>query len=221
MHLRALPLLLAIVLLGVTGCTTLRPSREPANLSDLKEQLNQYAGSGAYQEDVGAVALRANRYVQQRIARAKVGERLAIVFDIDETTITNLPHMSSLDFGYVPKLWNTWIDQAQGPAIVPVQIVYDTAVRANIRVFFITGRLEAHRAGTERNLRAVGYETYHKIFFRPADAETTQAFKTAVRRQLVEEGFTIIANIGDQQSDLAGGYAEKTFKLPNPFYRTK
>jgi hypothetical protein len=28
----------------------------------------------------------------------------------------------------------------------------------------------------------------------------------------------IIANLGDQFSDLAGGYAERTFKLPNPFY---
>jgi len=31
----------------------------------------------------------------------------------------------------------------------------------------------------------------------------------------------IIANIGDQESDLAGGFAEKTFKLPNPFYISK
>ncbi|MGB6550988.1 MAG: HAD family acid phosphatase [Xanthobacteraceae bacterium] len=28
----------------------------------------------------------------------------------------------------------------------------------------------------------------------------------------------MIANVGDQESDLSGGYAEKTFKLPNPFY---
>ena len=28
-----------------------------------------------------------------------------------------------------------------------------------------------------------------------------------------------IANVGDQPSDLAGGYAERTFLLPNPFYR--
>jgi hypothetical protein len=29
----------------------------------------------------------------------------------------------------------------------------------------------------------------------------------------------VTANIGDQPSDLSGGYAEKTFLLPNPFYR--
>ncbi|MGH6919121.1 MAG: HAD family acid phosphatase, partial [Geminicoccaceae bacterium] len=33
------------------------------------------------------------------------------------------------------------------------------------------------------------------------------------------QGFTIVANMGDQPSDLAGGHAERTFLLPNPFYR--
>jgi hypothetical protein len=27
-----------------------------------------------------------------------------------------------------------------------------------------------------------------------------------------------VLNMGDQLSDLEGGYAERTFKLPNPFY---
>lgn len=31
-------------------------------------------------------------------------------------------------------------------------------------------------------------------------------------------GFRIIVNVGDQESDLAGGHAERAFKLPNPFY---
>ena len=29
---------------------------------------------------------------------------------------------------------------------------------------------------------------------------------------------TIIANVGDQWSDLDGGFAERVFKLPNPVY---
>ena len=39
--------------------------------------------------------------------------------------------------------------------------------------------------------------------------------------KITADGYTIIANLGDQESDLAGGYAEKTFKLPNPFYLTE
>ena len=41
---------------------------------------------------------------------------------------------------------------------------------------------------------------------------------TPERKKLVDQGYTIIVNIGDQMSDLDGGFAERTFKLPNPFY---
>lgn len=43
--------------------------------------------------------------------------------------------------------------------------------------------------------------------------------KTAARIDIESRlGYTIIANIGDQDSDLRGGHAERTFKVPNPFY---
>jgi putative acid phosphatase of HAD superfamily subfamily IIIB len=36
--------------------------------------------------------------------------------------------------------------------------------------------------------------------------------------ELTEQGCTIVLTMGDRQSDLSGGFAEKTFKLPNPVY---
>jgi hypothetical protein len=35
-----------------------------------------------------------------------------------------------------------------------------------------------------------------------------------------KQSFLIIANLGDQASDLAGGCAEHAYKIPNPFYYT-
>ena len=32
------------------------------------------------------------------------------------------------------------------------------------------------------------------------------------------EGLTVVANVGDQLSDLRGGAAQHTFKVPNPMY---
>ena len=34
----------------------------------------------------------------------------------------------------------------------------------------------------------------------------------------LQQGYTILLSLGDQESDLTGGYAERTFKLPNPVY---
>ncbi len=52
-----------------------------------------------------------------------------------------------------------------------------------------------------------------------ATACTTVEYKAGTRRYLERErDLTIVANYGDQWSDLDGGYADATFKLPNPMY---
>lgn len=46
----------------------------------------------------------------------------------------------------------------------------------------------------------------------------TVRFKSGVRAHLEDLGFEIVANFGDQPSDLNGGFADKTFRMPNPNY---
>jgi predicted secreted acid phosphatase len=200
------------------------PAVEPQNLYNLKQELTAYVASGEYGKNVAQVAQDATKYLVKRIpkgipASAKGATKLAIVFDIDETTLSNLRHIQANDYCYVPKVWNAWVAEGQATAIFPVQAVYQTAVNGHIDIFFITGRSPSSAAATERNLHQVGYETWTRVIYKPDDfAESTRAFKIDARRKLTAEGYLIIANIGDQHSDLIGGYAEKTFKLPNPFY---
>jgi predicted secreted acid phosphatase len=47
---------------------------------------------------------------------------------------------------------------------------------------------------------------------------STVHYKTATRAHIESLGYDIVASFGDQYSDLTGGYADKTFKLPNPNY---
>jgi predicted secreted acid phosphatase len=196
------------------------PAAEPTNLSLAKEEVLKYVNSGEYGRELAKTAAKAGKYLAKRVAKPlKEGEKRAIVFDIDETTLTNLSHIMAQDFGYVPPVWRNWVETGQGRAIVPVQLVYDIAVQNKVAVFFITARPEAERAVTERNLRQVGYATWEKVYFQPDKSEQSAArYKTATRKQITQDGYTIIANIGDQDSDLKGGFAERTFKLPNPFY---
>ncbi len=52
----------------------------------------------------------------------------------------------------------------------------------------------------------------------PGGACTTTHYKTAVRAHIESLGYDIVANFGDQFSDLKGGFADQTFKMPNPNY---
>ena len=47
---------------------------------------------------------------------------------------------------------------------------------------------------------------------------STIEVKSETRKYIESLGYDIKANFGDQFSDLSGGYADKTFKLPNPMY---
>ncbi len=46
----------------------------------------------------------------------------------------------------------------------------------------------------------------------------TIQYKSGVRAHIEDLGYEIVANFGDQFSDLIGGFAAKTFKMPNPNY---
>ncbi|MBI2516578.1 MAG: acid phosphatase [Opitutae bacterium] len=215
--LRWLPALLALALFG---CSSAPASREPQNLYLLKQEIKAYIDQGYYEQDLAHDAAVAEAWILQRTAQR--GQKLALVFDIDETTLSNLPHMRAQDFGYVPDHWDAWVAEARAPVIEPVRRIYQAARARGVAVIFLTGRKESDRPGTEKNLHADGFTDYLAIHFKPVEpAQTTEAFKTAMRKKYTEEGWTIIANIGDQRSDLNGGYAERTFKLPNPFYITK
>ena len=104
---------------------------------------------------------------------------------------------------------------------MPTLQVFQHARASNVAVFFITGRPESPRAATERNLASAGYAGYVTLYMEPDGAHFAFAadFKAPIRAKIEQAGYTIIANVGDQPSDLQGGHAEKKFLLPDPFYR--
>ena len=108
---------------------------------------------------------------------------------------------------------------ARAEPIRPVLALARLARDRGVDVFFLTGRLERLRAATEANLRAAGFE-WTRLILKPDDLTTKSAadFKAPERKKLQDQGYTVIVNIGDQMSDLDGGFAERTYKLPNPFY---
>lgn len=211
-----LALLLAACGGALAGCAGVATA-EPRNLQIAKREVRAYFDRGDYQRDVAAVARQAQEWVERRATQGGAG--LTVVFDVDETLLSNWAYFLAQDFGYVPAAWRQWVEEARAPAIEPVREVLRAARRAGLEVVLITGRRERDRAGTERNLRAVACGDYTQLLCQPNDGSGSSAdFKTAQRRALAAQGKVIIANIGDQESDLAGGFAERTFKLPNPFY---
>jgi acid phosphatase len=196
------------------------------NLYEVQQQVEEYIRSGRYDADVARVATEATAFLEQR---AKAVKRPAIVLDIDETSLSNWTAYRLNGWGRVvggecnlqqgPCGLRAWQALGQSKAIAPTLALARRARTLGVDVFFITGRPPNLQESTERNLREQGYEPT-RVVLMPAGATFKSAadFKAPERRKLTEEGYTIVVNMGDQQSDLAGGFAERTFKLPNPVY---
>ena len=203
----------------------LAPGDQIANLDTLKDELKQYhdctCKCGCYARDLSLQADRAIAFLRLRAAHRKPKERLALVLDIDETTLSNYEEMVNAGFAYDSRAFGAWVDSAAAPAIPGTRRLYREAQRLGVSVFFVTGRAEAQRAATEHNLRAQGFDGWQQLILRePAQATSTaQAYKQAERAAIEAEGYRIVLNVGDQWSDLRGKpAAEYSVKYPDPYY---
>lgn len=195
------------------------------NLDALKKQVAQYhdcrCTCGCYAHDVDRQADRAIEFLRRRAAHGRTGEKLALVLDIDETTLSNYAQLRKVDFAYDAAAFDAWVKTAQAPAIAGTLRLYKEAQRLGVNVFLITGRPEAEREATERNLREQGFDGWRRLTLRApaASAQSTIEYKSGARAAIVAEGYTLVLNVGDQWSDLNGEpAAELSVKYPDPFY---
>ena len=193
---------------------------EPANLSLLLKEVKDYHDSGLYQHELNHKIKEAHRYILKRIASHKYHQRFAIVLDIDETSLSNYNKLEKHNFVANAKLIHQEILAADAPVIHAMLDLYQDAIKHGVKVFFVTGRAESERLATQSNLINAGYSQWSGLYLRPQDytKESIMPFKASTRAKITHRGYTIIATIGDQYSDVRGGYTEKAFKLPNPFY---
>jgi hypothetical protein len=144
--------------------------------------------------------------------------KLAIVFDVDETLLSNYSAIDADNFTFGTNSQAEATNEI-GKAITPSLDLFNDAKAHGITVFLITGRGEASRAHTESNLQREGYNAWKQLYLKPVGSTlSTVAYKSGAREDIEHQGYKIVANVGDQYSDLAGGHSQVAYKLPNPFY---
>lgn len=157
----------------------------------------------------------------------------AVVFDVDDTTLwTYDMEDGAMGLAFDPALQNTWV-QGKRFSAVPSMVKLEKKVKkAGCTVVGLTGRTKSQGKATLRNLKKVGYKGFKKrnFFFKPNAGKkfpkylhctscSTIEYKAGTRKHLEKKRHLhIVANLGDQFSDLKGGHAQKKIKLPNPTY---
>jgi acid phosphatase len=196
------------------------------NLWDTQRAITEYIDSGRYDREVARIAYEAQEFLEMRAGQVT---KPAIVLDVDETTLSNWPAYrvngwarilnGGCDLRQGPCGLRAWQSMGQAAALKPMLAMAQRAHGLGVAVFFLSARPAELHDVTEQNLRAVGYPIDGVIVYPPgAHFSGAQEFKAPQRQRLTEQGYSIILSASDQASDLAGGFAERTFKLPNPVY---
>lgn len=165
-------------------------------------------------------------------------KRWAIVTDIDETMVDNTAnsvYQALRGEDYVQASWDKWCDQADAVALQGAVDFFRRADALGVDIYYISNRNELNRAGTMRNLRALGFPQIDDSHFMLKDKTSD---KTA-RRNKVLETHNILMLLGDNLGDFdhffdihdevvrdqgvvrfAEEFGRRFIVLPNPNYGT-
>jgi predicted secreted acid phosphatase len=203
------------------------------------------AGGSNYAKEARSVANDGERYLAR--VHHTHGQK-AIVLDVDDTSLVTYNYEIFSNWAFNPTTNATFVTDQRFPAVFGMVDLARAAEREGYAVFFLTGRPAAQEKPTLGNLTSdgigedAGYpqpttlsDGEDGLFTKPAVADypdylktacaddpngscTTIHYKSATRAHIESLGYEIVANFGDQFSDLEGGHADRTFKVPNPSY---
>ena len=143
--------------------------------------------------DVKAAMQDSRPYVRARAAARTPYETLAVNFDIDNTVIA------------------TYYD---GGGAIPRMLKFARLLdKLGVALVFNSGRLANQQRRTVSQLTRVGFQVAGVCL--RTKGETLPAGKQRCRDRFIDEGYTLIANVGNNPTDFEGDGYERAFVLPN------
>lgn len=197
----------------------------------------QSAPDSQYAQDLARVQAGAKKQIAKAAKQHHgKGAKPAVVFDIDDTLLLSLDYEKKTNYVYNDATWKAYVARADRPAVFGTPALIAYARSKGVEVFYNSGLGEDQRAAAVENLKKVGIDVNldaDHVFLKdkanpPAYLKdcatpgtwtcTTVQYKSGTRAHIESLGYDIVGNFGDQDSDLQGGHADRTYKFPNPTY---
>lgn len=163
----------------------------------------------AYQTFVLA-RLRLDQDLRQHPAK-RGARRAAVIVDADETVLDNSRFQAELvlrGLPYESSGWRAWCERAEAGAVPGALDFLKYAAARGVRVFYITNRRQAEKAGTVSNLMKLGFPDVSEESVMIREEGTTSSKET--RRQKVARRHRIALLVGDNLNDFNDNFAGKS-----------
>lgn len=187
----------------------------------LAGQIRDYRNSGQYVQQRTQILHQASEFLDNYL-RSRCSPKSckpAVVFDFDDTLVSWYEIYEPLNFSPNSSVTTPALNNCQTPPIAEGIALLRHAQDKGATAYVVTGRPEEMRQITEACMTKVGIKNA-TLILRQADQSTltAKAYKSATRAGIERAGETIVLNVGDQVSDIAGGHAKGQFVVPNPVY---
>ena len=204
---------LLIVLTFATGVY----AQELMNLDDAKRAVEQFYENGTYDSLLYSTV----KDAKEKIDSIELNDKSAVIFDVDDTVLSGYEYSKALGFGFTFPTWAKHLNKAEQKAVPHMLEFYNYLKANNIRIVFLTGRDNVFYESTKRNLEKRGFTGYDTLICRNNSEKELPAsvYKETKRKELAEKGYSIIACVGDQESDLKGSFTGMKIKIPNYLYK--
>ena len=201
--------------------------------------VHQFSDDSSYANEMAGIVSDAEKFLRKPNAGSGTGTK-AVLFDVDDTTLNTYSYEIYSNFVFNPTTNAAFVNACLTtgcvfPAVPHMVELEQYAIDQGYTVFFLTGRPQnpttSQRPGTIANLTNAGYSVDDaNLYLKDATGTlqpwlsscaptcTTTQYKSLTRQHIESLGYDIVANFGDQFSDLNGGFADATFKIPNPMY---
>ncbi len=194
-----------------------------ANLQETIKALRNYyeapmdGQESAYERELRAICQKA---LDEHFKEKKVTPKSAIVFDIDETLLTDYKFFKECNFEWTIEDAYQYRFKKECSAIRPMQNFYNQLKALGYTLILLTSRREALYQVTQENLTKEGY-VFDTLILLPMDLFNQHvshgAWKASMRKTLSQH-YDIVGCVGDSPSDFEGDCCGVQVRLPNYLY---
>ena len=198
-------------------------AHQPAKLQAAKLAVQDYyepakkIDYSQYEQEVRDVCQNA---LDTHFKKHMITEQSAIIFDIDETALSDYPFFKAQSFEWSIEDAYQFRFTKESVAIRPVQEFYNELKKLGFKLIFLTSRRDTLYQATCQNLAQEGY-VFDELILLPIELFNQHvphgAWKAEERKKLAQK-YDIVGSVGDSLSDFEGDYCGIKVKLPNYLY---
>lgn len=216
---------LSFFYLTLTGCKSPQPTQSTHTTAQAEPRLSDHTIQAVLWQQTSAeyiaLSYQAFNIAQLRLdefleEKGNQGKPAALITDIDETVLDNMPSsVKNIEENqeFSEEEWAQWVAQEKATEVPGAADFLNYAAGKGVEIFYVSNRVPSAEEATLRNMKAVGFPATDKdhLLFRTAESSKKERFDR------IRADYDVLLYLGDNLSDFSHKFGATSVKERNAF----